>query len=393
LTYACPLGGANLSPRLAASYDPSGDGRTSFHAAYGLFFGNQLTTMYGATDVFTRPGGTRLNLFPFPSSAFAWQQPNHRLPDTNASLPRVTITIGPDAATPRVHQTSVGVSRALTSAVALSADVVYSRGFHQLGALEYNPLVPSLGPERRPNDVNGMSGTSINSAQFTDYGETWYRGLLVSLRRRLSSGYAYSVAYTWADAEDNVSSYAALVNDHGRGRNAGDLTGLPVGFDPRSERGPTDNDQRHRLVAEGVWASAVGVQVAAIVTVNSGLAFTALAGADLNGDGLPQADRARTNPLDPATAVARHSERMPSQATVDIRVSKPLSLSPRVSVTPMLEVFNLFNRTNFSEVNNVFGTGSYPSQPAQDAQGRVSYGTHQKALAPRQVQVAMRLTF
>ena len=59
----------------------------------------------------------------------------------------------------------------------------------------------------------------------------------------------------------------------------------------------------------------------------------------------------------------------------------------------MIEIFNLFNRTNYSEINNVFGPGAYPSQPARDDVGRVTYGTFQKALAPRQVQLALRLIF
>jgi Carboxypeptidase regulatory-like domain len=392
LTYPFPLGGAQVSPRLAVAYDPAGDGRTAVHAAYGLFFGNQLTTMYGVTDLFTRADGTRLHLFPFPSSAVGWQLPGHRLPDTNAPLPRVTITIGPDAATPRVHQTSLGVSRALTPRVAVSADVVYARGSHQLGALEYNPLVPALGPGRRPNDVNGIAGTSTNVAQFTDFGSTWYRGLMLTLRGNISAGRGYGVAYTWADAKDDSSIFTGLVDNPGRGRNPENPTGLPLGFDPVSEKGPVATSQRHRLVAEGVWTIS-GLQLASVITVNSGLPFTPLAGTDLNGDGLPQADRARTNPFDPTTAVGRNSVRMPSQATVDLRASKALRLGSRSSLVPMIEVFNLFNRTNYSEINTVFGPGAYPSQPARDDQGRVTYGTFQKALAPRQVQLAVRLIF
>jgi hypothetical protein len=159
-----------------------------------------------------------------------------------------------------------------------------------------------------------------------------------------------------------------------------------------SEKGPVATSQRHRLVAEGVWTIS-GLQLASVITVNSGLPFTPLAGTDLNGDGLPQADRARTNPFDPTTAVGRNSVRMPSQATVDLRASKALRLGSRSSLVPMIEVFNLFNRTNYSEINTVFGPGAYPSQPARDDQGRVTYGTFQKALAPRQVQLAVRLIF
>ena len=59
----------------------------------------------------------------------------------------------------------------------------------------------------------------------------------------------------------------------------------------------------------------------------------------------------------------------------------------------MIEAFNLFDRTNFSEVNNVFGRGAYPDEPQRDGQNRVTYGLFEQALPPRQVQLALRLSF
>ena len=76
-----------------------------------------------------------------------------------------------------------------------------------------------------------------------------------------------------------------------------------------------------------------------------------------------------------------------------MRLARPIRITERVTVTPLLEVFNLFNRTNFSEVNNIFGTGAFPSEPQRDASGRVTYGLFQKALPPRQVQLAARVAF
>jgi hypothetical protein len=57
------------------------------------------------------------------------------------------------------------------------------------------------------------------------------------------------------------------------------------------------------------------------------------------------------------------------------------------------DVFNLFNRTNFSEVNDIFGVGAYPAEAQRDQQGRVTYGRYSKALSSRQVQIALRLMF
>ena len=393
LTYPFPLRGHHVSPRMAAAFDVDGNGQTTLRAAYGLFFGAQLTALYGTTNVFGRDDGTRLLLYPFPISVAGWHAPGHLLPEGAVPLPRVTITIGPETRTPRVHQLSWGVTRLLGAATSISADVVYARGLHQLGVLEYNPVVPALGPGRRPNDIAGIAGSSTSVSQFTDFGETWYRGLLLSATRRFGTRGDVRVSYTWSAAKDNVSRYGGQVDDNGQGRNPADPAGLPLGFDAARERGPADTDQPHRLVVSGTWSGPWHINVSGIVAAASGIPFTPLAGADLNGDGLPQADRARANIADAATAVGRNSQRLPAQATADIRVARPIRLSARITVTPMIEVFNLFNRTNFSEVNNIFGTGAFPGDPLRDASGRTTYGLFQKALPPRQVQLAARVAF
>jgi hypothetical protein len=393
LTYPFPLSGHHVSPRVAAAFDLDGTSRTTLRAAYGLFYGEQLTALYGTTNVFGRDDGTRLLVYPFPLSVAGWRAPGHVLPEGAVPLPRVTITIGPEARTPMVHQLSAGVTHLLGPATVVSADIVYTHGLRQLGVLEYNPIVPALGPGRRPNDIAGIAGTSTNVAQFVDFGQTWYRGLLLSATRRFGAIGDLRVSYTWSNAEDNVSRYTGQVDDNGMGRNPSDPTGLPLGFDPASEKGPADTDQPHRLVLSGVWSAPWRVNISGILTAASGIAFTPLAGADLNGDGLPQNDRARVDPANGSTAVGRNSERLPAQVTADLRVARPMRLSPRVTLTPMLEVFNLFNRSNINEVNNIFGTGAFPGDPLRDASGRTTYGLFQKALPPRQVQLAARVAF
>ena len=53
----------------------------------------------------------------------------------------------------------------------------------------------------------------------------------------------------------------------------------------------------------------------------------------------------------------------------------------------MIEAFNLFDRANFSEVNNI-GRGAWPGEPQRDAQNRVTYGLFEQALP-----LALRLSF
>lgn len=51
------------------------------------------------------------------------------------------------------------------------------------------------------------------------------------------------------------------------------------------------------------------------------------------------------------------------------------------------EVFNLFNRTDFTDVNNIFGTGAYPANPLPTS------GQFEKAGPPRRVQLAVEINF
>jgi len=78
---------------------------------------------------------------------------------------------------------------------------------------------------------------------------------------------------------------------------------------------------------------------------------------------------------------------LPRQTTVDLRASRRFGLGGRVYVDGMVEAFNVFNRTNFTEINNIFGTSAYPTQALP------TFGQFTQAGAPRQVQLAVRLGF
>jgi hypothetical protein len=394
LSYSFPQDHNNVAPRLAASFDLTGDGRTSIDAAYGVFYGSQLATILGSQIVFDGSAdGVRLLVLPFPGSIAAWQAPDHRPAEPAVPFPSSVITVAPDLKTPYAHQTSIGLTQAIGDRLQVSASVVRVDAFHQIGSLNYNPLLPSLGPGRRPNDIAGIPGSSAEVFQFTDFGRSWYRGLLLSLRRRLADRFDFMASYTLSKAEDDSSAYIGYVESNGAGRNPADPGGLPIGFNPDSEKGPADADQRHRLVLSGSYLAPAGFQLSAIVVAASARPFTPLAGADLNGDGLLFADRARATVTDPTTSVGRNSERMDPEFRIDFRVTKRFTLNGAASVDVMVDMFNLFNQTNFTEVNNIFGPGAFPQAPLQDAAGRVTYGLFEKAAPPRQFQLGARLNF
>jgi carboxypeptidase family protein len=401
LSYTFPDDNNNFAPRLAIAWDPGGDRRTSIHGAYGLFYDNHITSLNGVTDILDGSQGVRTLVLQFPNSIAAWRAPGQRLPEPATPYPSLIFNIDPDLKTPYAQHVSAGVDRAISATMSFAANVVYFRGKHQVGTIDYNPVVPALGAARRPNDINGIPGTSASVLQYTSFGETWYKGLTLSVNKRLSANYEFLASYTLSKAEDNSTDFqsAFIPENNGLGRDPANLDGLPLGFNPDSERGPANHDQRHRFVISGFYQFPAGILVSSILTAASGRPFTPLAGFDWNGDGNGGAfpsDRARRTPGPIGTvavdSVGRNSETMDKQIIVDLRVSKKVRVR-EAAIEGIFEVFNLFNRANYSEINNIFGGGAFPNQPVTDAQGRVTYGRYEQALAPLQMQLAVKLSF
>jgi hypothetical protein len=85
--------------------------------------------------------------------------------------------------------------------------------------------------------------------------------------------------------------------------------------------------------------------------------------------------------------VSRNSGRLPASAALDVRLSRRFDLPRGLRLEGIIELFNLLNRTNFTDVNNVFGAGAYPDEPLP------AFGQYTQAGPPRQAQLALRLVF
>ena len=72
--------------------------------------------------------------------------------------------------------------------------------------------------------------------------------------------------------------------------------------------------------------------------------------------------------------------------SLDLRVTRPIDAG-RLEIEPLVEIFNVFNRANFIEVQNVFGAGAYPGQPS------ATFRQFTQAGPARQVQLAVRVRF
>jgi len=394
--YVFPTDANDLAPRIAASWTPRP--ATIVRGGYGVYYDNVITAVAGiAHNISGQADGVRTVALGFPSSIVAWSAPGHRLSEsaaaalTGGSFPSVVIPIDPGMKTSYAHHVFAGVDHQLPRAGTVALTGTYVRGFNQLGTIDYNPILPALGPRRRPLDIDGVAGTSASVLQYTSFGETWYRALTGSYEAAAPAGTSVRAFYTLSWADDTATDFqsAFLPQDNGRGRDPGDVGGLPIGFQPRLERGPAVQDQRHRLVLSAISTLPRAFAVAAVVNAASGWPYNILAGRDLNGDGdggsFPS-DRARRDPADAASSVERNQGRLPSQVTVDVRLARPIRRG-RTVIEPTLDVLNLFNRTNFVSVQNVFGVGAFPSQPSS------TYGQFTQAAPGRQLQLGVRVQF
>jgi hypothetical protein len=417
LTYSVPDDVNNVAPRVGFAYDLTSDAQTTVRASYGMFFDNMVSAIRDVGLLINgSQTGVRTLVLPAPLASVAWNAPGRQLTEAQAigllgaSYPSVTIVPSPSLKNSFTHQVLVGFDHRLASDITLSVNGVFVRGFNLIGTIDYNPVLPArLGAGRRPDDLpcaanpaapcvgGGIPGTSASVLQYTPFGESWYKGVTLSVNKRFSRRHQFQVSYTLSKAEDSTTDFQSnfIVQDNGFGRNPADRHGLPLGFNPDSERGPATQDQRHRLVLSGLLELPYGFQLSGIFTAASGRPFTPLAGADLNGDGNGGAfpsDRARVNPADESTAVGRNSATTAAQLSVDVRASRTFKLGGHATIEGIFEVFNLFNRANFYEDTNqssfaVFGTGVYPTNPLP------TYGRYTLTLPPRQAQVAVKLGF
>jgi hypothetical protein len=254
---------------------------------------------------------------------------------------------------PMVHQFHLGVEREVAGAL-VRLDLMHNQGTHFLigrtvGEV-FNPVVD--GPDRVVN---------IESSA-----RTKYDALLLSVDKRLGGGASLRASYTLAKAFNYANDDQVPF-----------LNGPIDPNDLRREYGPTPNDRRHRFVASLQAPVPGGVQVAGIWTLSSGVPMdimlpdgsTRVPTLQRNAGGRLFSSARELNTFlttlnagggvdgDPLPLVSESARFNDGFSALDLRISRPFRLGPRVRVEPMLELFNVFNVTNVLGTTNVNYSG------------------------------------
>jgi hypothetical protein len=324
-----------FQPRVGLSWDPTGTGRTSFRAGYGMN-SNFIAGEFYFDAAQAPPFGLEQRLINLGPRSFddPWRAANRSnpyplTPGNIAEFPpyALLLSVPLDLDTTRVHNWNLGVQQQLGENMALSASYLGNRLNNVWGDVTGNPgtlpagLASPTSPctLRNPEAPGGVQtypncslapidvrreltqsdpgvGRYIGYLDWvTDAGWQEYHGMLLSFQRRSANGIATTANYTWSSCE-------GLINQGGSPLNVGTGYMIPVSLiNPPSEeeaerifeadRGPCGTNRRHLFNMTASVATpefdnamlravATGWRLSGVYRAMSGETLTVTTGAD-----------------------------------------------------------------------------------------------------------------
>jgi hypothetical protein len=241
----------------------------------------------------------------------------------------------------RTFQTSLGLQRQFTGVMAVEADYVYSQGRNEKDTIDNINL--AYDPATGVNFPYATSGPNRARLPFPQYGtismiphssRSAYHALITTFTKRMSNNWQASASYTLSgfwNAETQPFSGLEMVP-------------FDVADDLGNDWSFASEDQRHRLVFNGIWAVGKGFQISGLHYFGAGIRSATSYGGDLRNTGSDFSARLRPN----GTIVPRNSFIQPAQNKTDIRLQQRVPLGGRVGVDLIAELFNAFNRPNWT---------------------------------------------
>jgi hypothetical protein len=369
----------NFAPRIGFSWDMAGNGKTSLHGGFGIFFQQYMPRNYGQYGF--NPPDTVLGIGIFPGFPIS--------PETLFALPpSISLVTGYHIkTTPYVMEYNLNLQREISHDMMFQIGGVFSAGRKLLGAYDYNqPLPDATLPDGTPIRTSNAKRPNpyFTSLQFTyPINSSNYNSLIATLEKRFPDKSRVYAAYTWSHSLDTQSNEfnGDAWNDSGQST---DINNLQMDY------GSSTFDMRHNFVASFVYklpvlnglGSVAGSilkdwETSGIVALHTGIPFSVENGFDRantlqpvsppNGSQRPNlAPGFSNNPilgspnqwfnphafqLQPEGAfgnLGRDTVRGPRMANVDVGIFRTLHPTERLGCQIRFETFNLFNHSNFS---------------------------------------------
>ena len=413
----------NVSPRVGVAWDITGDGRTAVRTSYGMNF-DFPSSIFLYIPASAAPFANRVELNGVPFEDPYRNVPGgdtHPLPPSpprDAQYPAFGAygVMDPDINSTRVQQWNVTFERQLGTAWQASASYIGSYADRLWGQVHLNPgnfmglgpcsihgesfrtcTVPGNVDRRRTFYLEQpMEGQGLGPVvRYDDVGEQVYRGLKLSIRRRSDGGLSLSGNYTLAhcEADTNVSGSFSQFgggylkpDDPSFDRGNCSQTRTHIGNLSLGARTPAFANPALRVLASD-W------RMSGILNARSGSWLTVTAGRDVAGTGISgqrvnqilddpyPAERTLQRYLNPAAFAQpaagtlgdhrNNSIEGPGFWTVDLAVSRLLSVATAHTLELRVEVFNLFNNFNWDNPNTNFAAGAFGRITSQSGDPRI----------------------
>jgi hypothetical protein len=258
----------NLGPRLGFSWNPGFAQKLVVRGGFGVYYSrtNSQDAINSEND---QPINDRVNNSASLAGGATFQNPwcCNAPPNIASQYPlwipiTYLSTVSPYTAMPqwtppREFQYNLNLEYALTPATMLEIGYVGNRESYINGTLNINQSTLTLNPALTGVVANFTGPTTANLqqrrpylgystiSQFGDFGIGNYNSLQVTLRKRLTHGIQFDVAYSYSKALSDLTGNGTFAG--GAGSVSGDNS------NPRQAYGPTSFNIPQRLVASFLW--------------------------------------------------------------------------------------------------------------------------------------------
>jgi hypothetical protein len=242
--------------------------------------------------------------------------------------------IDPGYRTPYSLDVTAGIQYALNPHWTATADYVHQQGVHTYRRYNYTAGFTLFSPLFAQDQTTQMDNVP-NISVFRSDNRSSYNAMLLRLQGnitnslQLTANYVLSSANTWGCVLGELSDYVNGVCN-------------PLHPFAPGDYGPSGEAVVSRFSAGAIAYVPGGFELSTLIQAETARPFTLTTPVDVNGTGDPTNDRAVVNGVQTRLDQVRGTPYI----QVDLRVARPIKVNERWTISPFIEMFNLFNRNN-----------------------------------------------